>query len=127
MTTVEAARLRAAQQMAPELRPLFSRVLEEMQKDPMARALSVEALAHLAASAAVGAAAWFGPVLRGAVEAPAAPYPGVPVPQQRPAHPDSETTCPACGGVAHHHRVGVFQLHNAGCVPADDLGNGERS
>lgn len=125
--SVEAARLRTAQQMAPELRPLFSRVLEEMQQDPMARALSVEALAHLAASAAVGAAAWFGPLLREAVEAPAAPYPGVPVPQQRPAHPDSGAVCPSCGGAVSRHRVGVFQLHNAGCSYTDDLGNGERS
>ena len=127
MTRADAARLRAAQQMAPELRPLFDRILTGMQQDPTARVLSMEALAHLAASATVRAAAWFGPMLREAVEAPAAPYPGAPVPQQLPEHPDSGAVCPSCGGAVSRHRVGVFQLHNAGCSYTDDLGKGEQS
>lgn len=126
--SADAARMQQAQESSVDLVPLLDRMLKEMRKEPLSRALSSEALGLLAARAAGGAVAWFGPMLREAVEAPAAPYPGPPVPQPRPATPDSSATvCPSCGGTVSRHRVGVFQLHNAGCSYADDLGNGDRS
>lgn len=87
--------LRAAVEAAVQLRPLVEAVIREMRKEPLSRALSSEALGLLAARAVAASAAWFGPLLREALEAPAAEYPR---PEEVCTHEVTHMrTCVGCG------------------------------